>query len=223
MRIVLFLSCLTILTLHQAVVAQRTGMQFDGASFRKPFSFQDSQDDAISKSYRAGLAFSAIHTLVPMALGTILVISDNGDRASGWSAGRLLFGYGVLVGPSMGHFWLRNPGRGTTGLLIRSTGALLIASAAVAAALGALCEPNCSILDEFNGTCENDCPSDAEIMRGFYVLAIPSAALIVWSTIKGFLSLKDSARELHERNKLGLLLGYERQSRTIQIQLTYAF
>ena len=113
--------------------------------------------------------------------------------------------------------------RGVTGVLMRSSGALLIAGAAVAATVSALCEPNCPLWDQVHGTCENNCPSDAEITRGFLALAIPGATLMVWGTIKGFLSLKDSARELHSQDKFGIRLGYERQSKTVQIQLTYAF
>lgn len=180
-------------------------------------------DSSTNGLFRKGLMISSFHTLVPIATGILLTSVSRGQTPYK-TVGKLLLGYGFLLGPSMGHFYLKNARRGFTGLLIRSFGTLLIAGAAVGAAASALCEDDCYADDILGGTCRNACPSDAEITRAFFALAIPGAVLLSWSIIKGFLSLKKSAAELQRKNeKLGFFLEYRNQFRLVQIRLTYSF
>ncbi len=192
--------------------------------FGKSNNYPFPTDHFTNELFRKGLMVSSLHTFIPIGTGVLLMTLTSDSQNDYKTAGKFLFGYGLLLGPSMGHFYLKNAKRGYTGLLIRSLGTLIIAGAAIGVGVSGLCEDDCYADDILNDTCQSDCPSDAEITRTFLSLAIPSAALISWSIIKGFLSLKKSAKELHEKNeKLGLFLKPGNGFKSLQIQLTYSF
>ncbi len=154
--------------------------------------------------YQKAVQTSLFHTAAPLAAGFLLVAAEHGDLQT---TGGLLLGYGLLVGPSAGHIYLENRQRAITGFLIRA----FSAAAVFGAALGA----------DLSGLCEYDCPSDAEVERGLYSGVAIGSALITWSVIQGFLSLRTSARELHRR-KLGIIWGPGPGLRSLQVHFSYS-
>ena len=92
--------------LCQAQEAQKSAFRFSLKKF--------------NASYQKSLMISSFHTFIPIGMGILLLASSNDNQTQFKTAGKLLFGSGLLLGPSIGHFYLKNAKRGYTGLLIRS-------------------------------------------------------------------------------------------------------
>ena len=101
------------------------GLQFALRAPSKPLrSFQPSQYLESRKSPSAALFLSLGSTVVPVSLGAALAATDG---ASGETAGSLMAG-GILVGPSVGHWYAGRWGRGFATLGVRlALGALGLA------------------------------------------------------------------------------------------------
>ena len=150
---------------------------------------------------KSALKVSLSHSLLPIGIGLSLLLTE---QFSG--VGSLLIGYGAIAGPSAGHFYLKNTQRAITGALLRSIGIFLIYQAV------------------FVASCEYNCPSNRRLEREFLMIAISGTALVSWSFIKGFLTLKDSARDLYSTGvRLGLLLKPGNDLKSFQVQLSYSF
>ena len=193
------------LLIFSNVIIQADDKQKVPFSFSSRISIQEQTTDIIGKGQKRAHQISILHTMLPITSGLAFVFSNELK-----GVGALLVGYGIIVGPSTGHIYLKNSRRAITGVLIRSFGTFIISATAIGVAI--------------SGLCERDCPSDEEIQRTFWAVAIPSAALITWSMVKGFLTLKTSARELYDKgNGLGLLLKHGNDLKSFQVQLTYSF
>ena len=100
---------------------------------------QNSFSQTVNK--RKALTLSTCNTVVPLAISSILFLSvDKGrDPFSRYNESRstmLSFGYyGIIIGPSAGHFYAHNPKKAFSGILIRSAVIGLTYLGAIAAAM----------------------------------------------------------------------------------------
>lgn len=84
----------------------------------------DNSESYIHTRAKNALLISLFNTVIPAGISGIMLSGNGtltGDKV-------LLMGYGALLGPSMGYFYIGMIGRGLGGWALRTTGALVAAS-----------------------------------------------------------------------------------------------
>lgn len=81
------------------------------------YSSQSNLASASLLSYDKAKKLSILHTIIPFGAGYLM--AKYSDNEQWHTAGGILIGYGLLIGPSAGHFYAKDLGRAAGGVGIR--------------------------------------------------------------------------------------------------------
>lgn len=155
-------------------------------------------DSTVTKSEGLALAASVAGTVAPVAVGALL-IAGTGDPLPG----AIPLVAGLVVGPSLGHFYAGNPGHGVTTMALR-----------YAVALVTLVAADCLIEDK----CSDNNQHSAQ------VAAIGGFSLVAAISIYDVATAPASARS-HNRQRVSLSVGPARVTgrRALATRVTVCF
>jgi len=136
------------------------------------------------KSEQAAFTLSLASTVLPVALGGVMMAVGDTDSGVG-TAGSLIAGLGLYLGPATGYWYGGASGRGWRGFGIRF-GTAMVAGAALYAICGAG-DSDCSIVVADEGT-----------TAAASVVALAATGVILFSAIWDVAKVKSHVREANE-------------------------
>lgn len=195
-RTVRYATCLgilvTLLTVTPGIVIGQSMQVAAQPGFMPDALFQDVSLQEFAgpalKSEKTALTLSLASTLLPAALGGVMMVV--GDADSGVStAGSVIAGLGLYFGPATGYWYGGASGRGWKGVGIRF-GTAVVAGAALYAICG-VGDSDCSIVVEDEGTA-----------AAASLVALAATGVILFSAIWDIAKVKGHVRKANDE-KLG--------------------
>lgn len=179
--IIRLFSIITIAALSAALWPSAAVAQTSTAAMVRGSSLQQPELPDL-KSEGAAFRLSLLGTLIPLALGTAMIATnDSGDYSdSGGSAEGFLIYAGLYIGPSLGYFYAGKSGRGLASFGLRNGIALLSLVGAFA-----ICPPM-------------DYCDDGQVAAGSAII-IAGGVAILGSAIYDLANVKRTVRESNER------------------------
>lgn len=148
---------------------------------------QDNQESEIYtlRSENTALRWSVLGTLLPTITGTLIVASsaEDGDNIGTLRFAGMLFTGGLIIGPSLGYFYSNCPGRGLSGIGVRTMG-LIIAAEGMAAGMGG---------DIYGGE---------DFSGGAIAMTIIGGGIFVGDMIYDFATVKKAVRDRNRKSGL---------------------
>ena len=146
--------------------------------------------DSLLINPRTATSYSVFGTLFPAALGFGLISNSSGSNGMG-PLGGMSLGFGLLVGPSMGHFYADNNKKGVNGLLVRLLGTGITA---IGISQFEICLGTCGGSSDGNN-------------GGAALLMLAGTGLYVGNTIVQWVTADNSAMEYNDQVRSNYKIG----------------